>query len=134
MWLILIYCFTALQNFKIYFSTHFHENSGGYTGPVEWHSPETPHFINSGNLWISADVNWIHLSVPQPIRWPMAEAALIIWSAYQIYIWTGWEQSIVPPIWTHFTSEFLSHSQSQTRKDVLLVCVHSDSYWKANRL
>ena len=78
---------------------------------------ETACFINSRPLWISADVNQIHLSVPQPITWPMAEAALIIWFAYQACTQTGWEQSILPPIWTHFTSEFLSYSQSPSKKE-----------------
>lgn len=90
-------------------------------------------FINSRPLWISADVNQIHLSVPQPIRWPMAEAAPIIWFAYQTCAQAGWEQNVLPPIWMHFTS-FSATRNHRTRKNVLLVCVCSSSYWGADRL
>lgn len=104
-WLILVCCVTTAQILK-YILVHI-----SIVGDAQDMFNSThlqTHFINSRPLWISTGVNGSICPTANQVAnvWDNTHYLICISNMHM----TGWKQSFPPPISTHFTSDFLSHS------------------------
>ena len=134
-WLILICCVITLQYFKIHFSTRFYKNSKIHrtcSGALTWKH----HILLIAGLCESLRmlITSICLSHSQSGgQWPRQH------SLFDLHIKCAHRQAGNRVYYFHPSGHisqvsFSATRNHQTRKNVLLVCVHSSSYWGANSI